>query len=226
MCNLYRILAGQDAIRRGAGVMVDLTGNLEQRVGGIYPDYPAPIVRHGPNGRELALARWGMPTPPARLTGTTDKGITNLRNLFAWKEYLEPADRCLVPFTAFAEPESLPDGSKGTAWFALGPDQPLAFFAGVCLRGWKGLRKKAEGEVMIDIYGFLTTDANADVRPVHEKAMPVILRPGEECEEWMTAPARGLKRLQRPLPDCSLVVVERQGSRKKTVPEEKGPQNP
>jgi|ERR1700730_7835965 hypothetical protein len=29
---------------------------------GIYPDYPAPIVRNGGAGRELALARWGMPS--------------------------------------------------------------------------------------------------------------------------------------------------------------------
>jgi putative SOS response-associated peptidase YedK len=31
---------------------------------GIYPDYGAPIIRNGPEGRELVMARWGMPTPP------------------------------------------------------------------------------------------------------------------------------------------------------------------
>jgi hypothetical protein len=26
---------------------------------GVFPDYPAPIVRNGVDGRELAMARWG-----------------------------------------------------------------------------------------------------------------------------------------------------------------------
>jgi putative SOS response-associated peptidase YedK len=31
---------------------------------GVYPDSRAPIVRNGTGGeRELALARWGMPSP-------------------------------------------------------------------------------------------------------------------------------------------------------------------
>jgi putative SOS response-associated peptidase YedK len=41
----------------------DHTGNLPP-MPGVYPDYAAPIARNCPAGRELALARWGMPTPP------------------------------------------------------------------------------------------------------------------------------------------------------------------
>jgi hypothetical protein len=29
---------------------------------GVFPDYKAPIVRNGPEGRELVTARWGMPS--------------------------------------------------------------------------------------------------------------------------------------------------------------------
>jgi putative SOS response-associated peptidase YedK len=29
---------------------------------GIFPDYPAPIVRNADGARELAMARWGMPS--------------------------------------------------------------------------------------------------------------------------------------------------------------------
>ena len=29
---------------------------------GVFPDYKAPIIRTGPEGRELATARWGMPS--------------------------------------------------------------------------------------------------------------------------------------------------------------------
>jgi putative SOS response-associated peptidase YedK len=30
---------------------------------GIFPDYSAPIVRDASEGRELVMARWGMPSP-------------------------------------------------------------------------------------------------------------------------------------------------------------------
>jgi putative SOS response-associated peptidase YedK len=45
------------------GVSVDNTGNLPPQ-SGVYPDYFAPIVRNSADGRELVVARWGMPTPP------------------------------------------------------------------------------------------------------------------------------------------------------------------
>jgi putative SOS response-associated peptidase YedK len=35
-------------------------GNLAP-MPGVFPDYKAPIVRNGADGRELATARWGMP---------------------------------------------------------------------------------------------------------------------------------------------------------------------
>jgi hypothetical protein len=46
------------AIRRLFGVDAarDHTGNLPS-LPGIYPDYPAPIVRNATDGRELAMAR-------------------------------------------------------------------------------------------------------------------------------------------------------------------------
>ena len=43
--------------------LFDLTGNLPA-MPGVYPDYRAPIIRKGTNGkREMVLARWGMPSP-------------------------------------------------------------------------------------------------------------------------------------------------------------------
>jgi putative SOS response-associated peptidase YedK len=64
MCNLYSITKGQAAIGAFTRAMRDLTGNLPQ-MPGVFPDYPAPIVRNASDGvRELMLARWGMPGPP------------------------------------------------------------------------------------------------------------------------------------------------------------------
>jgi hypothetical protein len=53
--------------------------------------------------RELAMARWGMPTPPKLLEGKkTDNGVTNVRNVSSphWRRWLATGIRCIVPSTA------------------------------------------------------------------------------------------------------------------------------
>jgi putative SOS response-associated peptidase YedK len=65
MCNLYSMTTNQRAINELAKVMRDSTGNMPS-LPGIFPDYPAPIIRNHTDGRELAMARWGMPPPPSR----------------------------------------------------------------------------------------------------------------------------------------------------------------
>lgn len=45
------------------------------------------------------------------------------------------------------------------------------------------------------------------VRPIHPKAMPVILTTQAECDSWMEAPAAEALELQRPLADGLLTVV-------------------
>jgi putative SOS response-associated peptidase YedK len=210
MCNLYSYTKGQAAIRELAQAMHDHTGNLPV-MPGIFPDYPAPIVRNSPDGRELILARWGMPSPIFALEGKkSDPGVTNVRNVKSphWRRWLAVESRCLVPFTSFAENEVLPDGRRPPVWFSFDESRPIAFFAGIWTR-WTSVRKVKEGETTNDIFAFLTTEANAEVGAIHPKAMPVILTTPEEREIWMTAPADEALWLQRPRPDGSLRVVAR-----------------
>ena len=214
MCNLYSVTKGQQAIREIAGAMRDHTGNLPP-FPAIFPNYAAPIVRNQPDGRELAMARWGMPSPAFALKGrNSDAGVTNVRNVKSphWRRWLGIENRCVVPFTSFSENEALPDGTKPPVWFALGETRPLAFFAGIWTR-WTSVRKVKEGETTNDIFAFLTTEPNRVVGAIHPKAMPAILTTRAEIDLWMTAPVEEALELQRSLADDALMIVARGGNK-------------
>jgi putative SOS response-associated peptidase YedK len=66
------------------------------------------------------------------------------------------------------------------------------------------------------LFWFLTTDANDVVRPVHAKAMPVILT-GKECDDWLKADVEAALKLQRPLPAERLAIVAK-GEREDGTP--------
>jgi putative SOS response-associated peptidase YedK len=55
----------------------------------------------------------------------------------------------------------------------------------------------------------LTTEPNAEVRTIHPKAKPVILRTPGEIDLSMTAPASEALTLQKPLLDYALKIVAR-----------------
>ena len=126
MCNLYSITTNQAAI---INLFSRYVGNLAP-MPGVFPDYPAPVVRNTDGGLEMAIVRWGH---VARAGGPP---VTNIRNTSSphWRGWLKPENRCLVPFNGFAEyaPEPNPETKKkDVVWFALNDDRPLTAFAGI-----------------------------------------------------------------------------------------------
>jgi len=207
MCNNYSMTKSQQAIRELTRAMRDTAGNLPP-LPGIFPDAMAPVVFTEQDGvRELTMMRWGMPCPP-QFGGAP---ITNIRNTASphWRRWLGPPSRCLVPVTSFCEwQETKP--RKTPVWFAINDSRPLFAFAGLWTT-WRGVRgTKAdpeEGEHRL--FAFLTVQPNQEVKEIHPKAMPVILRNAEEMDVWMQAPWDEAAGLQRPAPDGSLRIVAR-----------------
>ncbi|HEY3797150.1 MAG TPA: SOS response-associated peptidase [Caulobacteraceae bacterium] len=211
MCNLYGMTRARSELVGFVNAIFDRNNNQPPNPG-IFPDYSAPIVVYGESGlREMRDARWGLPSPIFALQGrSVDRGVTNVRNTRSphWRRWLAPEFRCLVPFTSFAEPA---DANRSeNVWFALGQDRRLGWFAGLWVPGWRSVRKLREGEVTADLFGFLTTEPNADVGPIHSRAMPVVLASEADRDLWLSgAPWPDVAALQHPLPGGELQIVAR-----------------
>ncbi|MEL7454873.1 MAG: SOS response-associated peptidase family protein, partial [Pseudomonadota bacterium] len=177
MCNLYRMEGTREAmVRLARQLSRELTTTPE--TDNLAPSYVGAnsdglILRPHQDGLELAQARWGFPPISERdKQGRLMRPITNIRNLESrwWtavnREWLlEPAYRCLVPFTRFAEWDK---AKKANAWFeVIGTETPC--FAGIW-RPWHGKRSKIVGDW--ELFAFLTTEPNEVVAPIHPKAMP------------------------------------------------------
>jgi putative SOS response-associated peptidase YedK len=122
-----------------------------------------------------------------------------------WTRWLGVENRCLVPFNSFSE---FNKAEGGDIWFALDENRPLACFAGIWAN-WTSVRKGKEGETTNDIFAFLTTEPNAEVGTIHQKAMPVILTTPERSRNLETAPPGDALELQRPLADNTLRIIAR-----------------
>jgi putative SOS response-associated peptidase YedK len=103
----------------------------------------------------------------------------------------KPENRCLVPFTQFAEPK--PNAGREEVWFSVN-EAEVSAFAGI----W---RFTEEGPA----YAFLTCEPNPLVAPIHPKAMPVILQP-EDYGRWLAG--EEAETFAEPFPSQLMAIVD------------------
>jgi putative SOS response-associated peptidase YedK len=224
MCNLYAMTKNKDAIRTLFDAMrVHYNADNLPSLPAIFPGTLAPIIRNGDGGRELIMARWGMPNVPPHPGWQTNIRTTSLKH---WRQWIDPTSvvkkeeaplpanhyRCLVPLTSFAEYSVDPDPKtkkKDAIWFAPSKERPLFAFAGLwCNFTGNVGSKKTPNEGTHLLYAFLTCAANAVVKPIHAQAMPVILHQ-DDWNTWMTAGGSDALKLQKPWPNDQLEIVAR-----------------
>jgi putative SOS response-associated peptidase YedK len=134
--------------------------------------------------------------------------VTNVRNTASayWRPSIaNKAQRCIVPATAFAEPDR--NTSKPVVFrFRRTAGEPF-FFAGIW-REWEGDRgtKTKPNVGRHKLYSFLTTAPNGVVEPIHNKAMPVLLMTPADVERWLEGAPEEALELQKPTHADAIVM--------------------
>jgi putative SOS response-associated peptidase YedK len=184
MCNLYSIRSNRAALARSFRLSDNRMESFEP-LPAIFPGHQAPIIKHGSDGeRELVMRSWGFILlrdgyAPKRVTNTRDDKVQTK----FWKESFERR-RCVVPATAFCEPD---EGKPARwHWFALKgeSERPLFAFAGI-YRTWKGPIKKGGPNVEIEVFSFMTTLPNTLTATINHERSPVLLTEEAQFATWL-----------------------------------------
>ena len=202
MCGRYSLTTPAEAMQRLFSFLGPLP-NLPARYN-IAPTQMAPVVRARaaqPGTRELVSLRWGLvpfwakdATIGSRLINARAEGLAEKPSFRAAVR----TRRCLVPADGFYEWQA---AAKGKRPYRIGlaggtPEaMPPFAFAGLYER-WT---KAADG-VPLETFTIVTTEANALLRPIHER-MPVILPPADHAA-WLdpATPLEAAMALLRPYP--------------------------
>ena len=203
MCGRFTLTHGlnDEALRR-LGLPTDAgLDRLAPPRFNIAPRQEHVIVRMQREDRELIPARWGLVNGWARDDRRAARQINAraeiLSTSWAYREAFR-ARRCVVPADGFYEWTG-PRADRRPIWYHR-PDGGLLFLAGL-YEAWHP--EPVRREVTFTI---ITTGANADVAPVHDR-MPVIL-PESVLDDWMFAAITDTERLTRMLaPAADNVLV-------------------
>ena len=211
MCTLYTLRLSAWEVRNLMRHYTLIGKEWEEVIGArndaleVYPNRSGPVVV-AQDGQRIVREDmlWGFPPTQG------GRHIVNFRNLKLkmWRDWLDREHRCVVPATAFAEPDR--NTSKPVQWRWFGrPDNEPFFFAGIW-RPWTGDRGTKKTPKIGDhlLYSIMTTEPNGIVRPIHGDAMPVMLMTPEDVDRWLNSGSvEEALAMQKPAPDDAIVIL-------------------
>ena len=202
MCNLYRLSGSTSEIASLFDVTADSGVNVP---GEVYPGYPGLVVAE----KELRAMAWGFPYQQTGKSGQPikPKAVNNARSdrlhTKFWRSSFEQR-RCLIPVSAFAEPEG-PKREMTRTWLSVGSPPPFA-----CAGIWR------DSDEWGPVYSMVMTNASPAVKPFHDR-MPVILAPSD-YQRWMQgSPAQAFELCEPWTGEMEIERTEERWYRRKLV---------
>lgn len=176
-----------------AGLVNQVEKHLLKKAGEIYPGDYAPVITPAVenvsdqrdkactpkpgsdslNGTEACeggedavhALKWGFPSPNGKLIINARSETISDKPMF---RIPFSSKRCLIPARGFFEWKDAETGKKRLKFYISPPDQSLIYLAGLY---W--FFKDGEG-TLIPSFTIITTEANQDIKPLHDR-MPVII---------------------------------------------------
>lgn len=185
----------------------------------IAPTQLVPVVRHGEDGNECELLRWGLipffANGVAGKYSTINARVETMATSPAYRGPWKRGQRCIVPANGFYEWQELPGGGK-QPWFVRVAARELFGFAGL----WDS-STAADGEI-IESCTIITLPAAPFMAEIHNSRQrePAILRPGEHAA-WLQGSPAEAQGVLHPAADGELMAIP--VSRRVNSPRNQGP---
>ena len=212
VCGRYALTVAPDVL----AALFSLSGSTDFMARfNLAPSQEAPVIVRGELGRDRALTsmRWGLVPSWAKDSKIAHRTINARSETAAEKPSFRSAfkrRRCLVPASWFYEWQR-EAGAKVPYRIQRADHRPLAF-AGLWER-WTG----SAAEPPRVSFTVLTTDANDDVAPLHDR-MPCLIEP-DDFDRWLTPEVDdgdATARMLAPAP-AGLLALDRVSSRLNSV---------
>lgn len=185
--------------------------DLLKKAGEMYPGDYAPVITpakteaeaspESREGEDVHIIKWGVPLQNGKLVFNARAETVHEKPLFKMPF---ASRRCLIPARGFFEWKDAPEEEKSKKrikHYITLIDGQMMYFAGLY---W--FFKDREG-VIKPHFTILTTEANEDIRTLHDR-MPVII-PKDEHRTWLYEPPQNqrLLLLMRPMENGRLAVT-------------------
>jgi putative SOS response-associated peptidase YedK len=198
MCGRFTLHTSPEVLREHFGVdtVADTAASYN-----VAPSQNVPAVRVADRHREMVLLRWGLIPSWAKETRVGYRMINARAETVADKPAYRAAfrrRRCLIPADGFYEWQQTATGKQ--PWYIRMKQGGVFAFAGL----WEHWEGKDE---VVESCSIIVTEANAQVRRVHDR-MPVIIDP-PDYEQWLDPEiqqADALNLLLRPYPADAMIT--------------------